>query len=73
VWEAVRAVRRTLERTMLTATIATIGNMLAARGSGRFVGKLIAGDPVAWTILGGMVVVMGGVALVRKMRQNKGQ
>lgn len=39
--------------------------VLAARG--RALAKLLEGDPVAWSILAGVVVIFGGIAIYKHM------
>lgn len=39
--------------------------VLAARG--RALAKLLEGDPVAWSILVGVVVIFGGIAIYKQM------
>ena len=55
---------------MPTAALAALLSVPAVRGRGlaRLVQGLTEGDPVAWTILGA-VVVIGGIVLVVKARR----
>jgi hypothetical protein len=51
--------------TPLTGIALGFSPLFAARG--RLIRGLIEGDPVAWTILVGAVVIMGGWALFKKL------
>jgi hypothetical protein len=54
----------------LIATAAQTSPVLAGRG--RLLQKLLEGDPVAWSCLAGVLVVMGGWSFY-KSKKNNGQ
>lgn len=43
-----------------------ISTTLAARGTARLIARLIEGDPIAWSILGGTVAIIIVFFVVRK-------
>ena len=48
----------------------TVVNPVLARGRAKLFEDLYNGDPVAWGILGVVVLIFGGIAIYKRMSRN---